>query len=162
MRQGKVRYIGTSTHPAWAVMNSIMVSEMKGYARIVCEQPPYNLLDRRLENELLPMCREHGLGVITWSPMAMGVLAGRYTDAAALPEDSRAALRGGFYADRITRRGIETGIEFSKIARRLGPERRATGGRLGEGAARRDGAADRTENRRATGGVPHRHRDGAR
>ena len=120
VRQGKVRYIGTSTHPAWAVMNSIMVSELKGYARIVCEQPPYNLLDRRIENELLPMCKEHGLGVITWSPMAMGVLAGRYTDAAALPEDSRAVLRGGFYADRITRRGIETGVEFSKIAKRLG------------------------------------------
>ena len=120
VRQGKVRYIGTSTHPAWAVMNAIMVSELKGYARIVCEQPPYNLLDRRIENELLPMCRKHGLGVITWSPMAMGVLAGRYTDASNLPEDSRAVLRGGYYADRITRRGIETGIEFARIAQRLG------------------------------------------
>lgn len=120
VRQGKVRYIGTSTHPAWAVMNAIMVSEMKGYARIVCEQPPYNLLDRRIENELLPMCKEHGLGVITWSPMAMGVLAGRYTDSASLPEDSRAVLRGGFYADRVTRRGIEIGVEFAKIAQRLG------------------------------------------
>ncbi len=120
VRQGKVRYIGTSTHPAWAVMNAIMVSEMKGYARIVSEQPPYNLLDRRIENELLPMCREHGLGVITWSPMAMGVLAGRYTDASAFPEDSRAVLRGGFYADRVTRAGIEVGIEFAKIAQGLG------------------------------------------
>ena len=73
-----------------------------------------------IENELLPMCKEHGLGVVTWSPMAMGVLAGRYKDASSLPEDSRAVLRGGFYADRITRRGIETGIEFSKIAERLG------------------------------------------
>lgn len=120
VRQGKVRYVGTSTHPAWAVMNAIMVSEMKGYARIVSEQPPYNLLDRRIENELLPMCREHGLGVITWSPMAMGVLAGRYTDASDFPEDSRAVLRGGFYADRVTRRGIEVGIEFAKIAESLG------------------------------------------
>ncbi|MDE0065066.1 MAG: aldo/keto reductase [Gammaproteobacteria bacterium] len=120
VRQGKVRYIGTSTHPAWAVMNAIMVSEMKGYARMVSEQPPYNLLDRRIENELLPMCREHGLGVITWSPMAMGVLAGRYTDASEFPEDSRAVLRGGFYADRVTRAGIEVGIEFAKIAQGLG------------------------------------------
>ena len=120
VRQGKVRYIGTSTHPAWAVMNAIMVSEMKGYARIVSEQPPYNLLDRRIENELLPMCREHGLGVITWSPMAMGVLAGRYTDASEFPKDSRAVLRGGFYADRVTRAGIEVGIEFAKIAEGLG------------------------------------------
>ena len=120
VRQGKVRYIGTSTHPAWAVMNAIMVSELKGYARIISEQPPYNLLDRRIENELLPMCKAHGLGVITWSPMAMGVLAGRYTDADDFPQDSRAVLRGGFYADRVTRRGIEVGIEFAKIAEGLG------------------------------------------
>ena len=87
-----------------------MISELKGYARIVCEQPPYNLLDRRIENELLPMCEEHGVGVITWSPMAMGVLAGRYDDPDNPPKDSRAVLRGGFYADRVTRRGIEIGI----------------------------------------------------
>lgn len=120
VRQGKVRYIGSSTHPAWAVMNAIMVSELKGYARIVCEQPPYNLLDRRIENELLPLCRTHGVGVIAWSPMAMGVLAGRYRDADQLPEDSRAALRGGFYADRVTRRGIAVGAEFAKLAQRIG------------------------------------------
>ena len=97
-----------------------MVSELKGYARIVCEQPPYNLLDRRIENELLPMCEAHGVGVITWSPMAMGVLAGRYDDADNYPDDSRAILRGGFYADRVTRRGIEVGIEFTKLAKRVG------------------------------------------
>ena len=110
VRQGKIRYIGCSTHPAWAVMNSIMVSEIKGYARIVSEQPPYNLLDRRIENELIPMCQAHGVGIITWSPMAMGVLAGRYTDPDKLPEDSRAVLRGGFYADRVTKQGIQVGI----------------------------------------------------
>ena len=118
--QGKVRYIGCSTHPAWAVMNAIMVSELKGYARIVSEQPPYNLLDRRIENELLPMCTAHGIGVITWSPMAMGVLAGRYADADHPPKDSRAVLRGGFYAERVTGRGIEVGAAFNKIARSIG------------------------------------------
>ena len=97
-----------------------MVSELKGYARYVSEQPPYNLLDRRIENELIPLCQRHGLGIISWAPMAMGVLAGRYTDADAYPEDSRANLRGGFYADRVTRRGIEVGIEFTKIAQQEG------------------------------------------
>ena len=101
-------------------MNAIMVSELKGYTRIVSEQPPYNLLDRRIENELLPMCQAHGVGVITWSPMAMGVLAGRYKDADKLPKDSRAALRGGFYVDRVTNRGIEVGVEFSKLAESVG------------------------------------------
>lgn len=120
VHQGKVRYIGCSTHPAWAVMEAILVSEMKGYARYVSEQPPYNLLDRRIENELIPMCQRYGVGIITWAPMAMGVLAGRYTDADKYPEGSRAALRGGFYADRVTKRGIEVGNEFSKIAKKAG------------------------------------------
>jgi aryl-alcohol dehydrogenase-like predicted oxidoreductase len=117
--QGKVRYIGCSTHPAWAVVESILISEMKNYVRFVSEQPPYNLLDRRIENELIPACEKYGVGIITWAPMAMGVLAGRYTDPNKFPEGSRAALRGGFYADRVTKRGIEVGIEFSKIAKRI-------------------------------------------
>jgi aryl-alcohol dehydrogenase-like predicted oxidoreductase len=120
VRQGKVRYIGCSTFPAWAVMESILISEMKGYTRFVSEQPPYNLLDRRIENELIPLCRRYGVGVITWAPMAMGVLAGRYTDEKKYPQGSRAALRGGFYADRVTKRGIEVGNEFSKLAKRIG------------------------------------------
>ena len=81
VRQGKVRYIGSSTAPAWKVMEALMVSELKGYARFVSEQPPYNLLDRRIENELVPMCQAHGLGILPWSPLAMGILAGRYADA---------------------------------------------------------------------------------
>jgi len=115
--QGKVRYIGCSTHPAWAVMEAILISEMKGYVRFVSEQPPYNLLDRRIENELIPLCEKYGVAVITWAPMAMGVLAGRYNDPNKFPEGSRAALRGGFYADRVTKKGIEIGIEFTKIAK---------------------------------------------
>ena len=105
VRQGKVRYIGCSTHPAWKVMEAIMVSELKGYARFVCEQPPYNLLDRRIENELVPMCGAYGLGLITWSPLAQGVLAGRYSSATDLPADSRGALRGGIYSERINAGG---------------------------------------------------------
>jgi aryl-alcohol dehydrogenase-like predicted oxidoreductase len=120
VRQGKVRYVGTSTHPAWAVMESIMVSELKGTVRFISEQPPYNLLDRRIENELVPLCQKHGLGVITWAPMAHGVLAGRYSDAASLPEGSRGALRGSFYADRITPRGVEVGRKFASLAEQAG------------------------------------------
>jgi aryl-alcohol dehydrogenase-like predicted oxidoreductase len=120
VRQGKVRYVGTSTHPAWAVMESIMVSELKGTVRFISEQPPYNLLDRRIENELVPLCQKHGLGVLTWAPMAHGVLAGRYSDADSLPEGSRGALRGSFYADRITPRGVEVGRKFSSLAEQAG------------------------------------------
>jgi aryl-alcohol dehydrogenase-like predicted oxidoreductase len=120
VHQGKVRYSGCSTHAPWTVMEALMVSELKGYARFVSEQPPYNLLDRRIENELVPLAQKHGLGLITWAPMAMGVLAGRYTSATEFPENSRAALRGGFYADRVTKRGIEVGIKFTKLAEEIG------------------------------------------
>jgi len=120
VRQGKVRHIGTSTHPSWMVMESIMCSELKGYSRVVFEQPPYNLLDRRIENELIPMCQKQGIGLITWAPMAMGVLAARYKNFNDYPKNSRASLRGGFYADRVTKKGIEVGIIFSKLAEQIG------------------------------------------
>jgi aryl-alcohol dehydrogenase-like predicted oxidoreductase len=116
VRQGKVRYVGCSTHPAWRVMEALMVSELRGHVRYVSEQPPYNLLDRRIENELVPLCQAHGLAIIPWSPLAQGVLAGRYADAAQVPPDSRAALRGGIYAERVTARGVEVGRQFVALA----------------------------------------------
>ena len=119
VRWGQVRYVGCSTHPAWKVQEALMVSEMKGYARFVSEQSPYNLLDRRIENELIPMCQANGLGILAWSPMAMGLLAGRYTSLD-FPKNSRAALRGGIYADRVTPRGIEVGRRFVELAKDRG------------------------------------------
>ena len=98
VRQGKVLYIGSTTHPTWQIMEAIMVSELKGYARFVTEQPPYNLLDRRVEKELDPMCQRYGLGIVPWSPLAMGILAGRYLEDEDYPSGSRAALRGGIYS----------------------------------------------------------------
>lgn len=120
VRQGKVRYIGSSTAPAWKVMEALMVSELKGYVRFVSEQPPYNLLDRRIENELVPMCQAHGLSILPWTPLAMGVLAGRYADASAFPTGSRASLRGGIYAERVTSRGVEIGNQFVQLANEHG------------------------------------------
>jgi len=120
VRQGKVLYVGGTTSPAWKVMEAILTSEMRGLARFVSEQSPYNLLDRRIENELVPMCREHGLGILHWGVMGMGVLAGRYPDGRQYPRDSRAALRGGIYAERVTPKGVEVGRSFSEIARGAG------------------------------------------
>ena len=120
VQRGLVRYVGCSTHPAWKVMEALMVSELKGFVRYESEQPPYNLLDRRIENELVPMCEAHGLSIFPWSPMGMGVLAGRYDDASAPPSDSRAALRGGIYAQRVTERGIAVGRSFSALAQGMG------------------------------------------
>ena len=120
VRQGKIRYAGCSTHPAWQVMEALMVSEKYGYTRYILEQPPYNLLDRRIENELVPLCKAHGLGILAWTPMAMGVLLGRYSSAEDYPADSRAALRGGIYAERVTEKGIAVGSRFVQLAEENG------------------------------------------
>jgi len=119
-RAGKVRHIGSTTAPAWHLVESVMTSREHGFATIVSEQSPYNLLDRRIENELIPACQRHGLAVLTWSPLAMGMLAGRYADAAAPPPDSRSVLRGGIYAERVTARGVEVGNRFAALARAAG------------------------------------------
>lgn len=120
VRQGKVRYIGTSTHPAWKVMEGLMVSEKKNLARFISEQPPYNLLDRRIENELAPLCDAYGIGIIPYAAMAQGVLAGRYSSATDVPADSRAARKGGLYQGRVNERGIEVGRKLAGIAEAAG------------------------------------------
>ena len=121
VRAGKVRYIGCSTHPAWMVMEALAASERRGFARYVSEQPPYNLLDRRIENELVPLSERYGLAILPWAPLAQGVLAGRYASAEQLPEDSRAARKPrSIYSDRITPRGLEAGARFVAVARQFG------------------------------------------
>ena len=120
IRAGKVRYIGCSTHPAWAVMESIMVSKLNGYAQYIVEESPYNLLDRRIENELIPMCQKYGLGILAWGPIGMGVLAGRYAVAKKYPKGSKADLIGSYYKERVNERGIQVGVEFAKLAKESG------------------------------------------
>lgn len=88
---GKVRYIGTSSYAAWQIMESLWVSKEYHLNRFICEQPAYNLLDRRLERELLPMAQTYGLAVIPWSPTAGGFLTGKYAPDEAPPADSRFA-----------------------------------------------------------------------
>lgn len=118
--QGKVRYVGSTTAPAWHVVESVMTSAQHGLVRIVSEQSPYNLLDRRIENELVPACVRHGLGLLVWSPMAMGMLAGRYAEGRPAPLDSRFAQRGGIYAERVTPAGVAAGNRFVTLAREHG------------------------------------------
>jgi aryl-alcohol dehydrogenase-like predicted oxidoreductase len=121
VRAGKVRYIGCSTHPAWMVMEALAVSERCNLARYVSEQPPYNLLDRRIENELIPLAQRYNLAIIPWAPLAQGVLAGRYKTTVDFPADSRAARQpGSIYAQRVTPVGIEAGQRFSALAAQAG------------------------------------------
>ena len=87
VRDGKVRYIGASNHVAWRLRDALWTSEMHGLTRYECLQPLYNLIERGLDAELLPLCRAKGVGVITWSPMAGDWLTGKYRGE--VPEDAR-------------------------------------------------------------------------
>jgi aryl-alcohol dehydrogenase-like predicted oxidoreductase len=89
MRAGKVRYLGASNFTASQLMRAIMLSDRHGWARFDCLQPEYSLLVRSTEWELLPLCREQGIGVIPWSPLAGGWLTGKYRRNQPPPPDSR-------------------------------------------------------------------------
>lgn len=89
IRGGKVRYIGSSTFAAWQVVESLWASKELGLNRFICEQPPYHLLDRSIERELVPMALTYGTALIPWSPMAGGFLTGKYRRGAARPANGR-------------------------------------------------------------------------
>jgi aryl-alcohol dehydrogenase-like predicted oxidoreductase len=76
--QGKVRYVGSSTYPAPQIVRAQWVARERGLQRYVCEQPPYSLLARGIEADVLPTCLELGMGTIVWSPLAGGWLSGRW------------------------------------------------------------------------------------
>jgi 1-deoxyxylulose-5-phosphate synthase len=119
VQAGKVRHVGCSTHPAWMVMEALAVAARDGRPAYATEQPPYNLLDRRVENELLPLCRAHGLGVLPWSPLGAGILSNRYADADRVPDNSRAARRPQLRA-RVTPAAIEVGRQLAGLAAERG------------------------------------------
>jgi aryl-alcohol dehydrogenase-like predicted oxidoreductase len=90
VHQGKVRYIGSSTFPPSRVVEAQWVARERGRERFVTEQPPYSLLVRGVEADLLPTCRRYGMGVIPWSPLAGGWLSGRWRKGQEPPESMRA------------------------------------------------------------------------
>ncbi|MFW6133256.1 MAG: aldo/keto reductase [Planctomycetota bacterium] len=108
VRAGKVRYVGTSTFAAWQVVEALWVSKELGLNRFVTEQPPYHLLDRRIERELVPMARTFGIGLIPWSPLAGGVLTGKYKRGQEPPAGARI---------RKNRRGELTEAAFDVVER---------------------------------------------
>jgi aryl-alcohol dehydrogenase-like predicted oxidoreductase len=123
VRAGKVRYIGSSTFPAWMVMEGLAVSERYNLVRFVSEQPPYNLLDRRVENELVPLCQKYGIAILPWSPLGGGILAGRYNTNGSrnhFPEGSRAQRSGAMFQDRVTERALDVAQQVSELAHERG------------------------------------------
>jgi 1-deoxyxylulose-5-phosphate synthase len=89
VRTGKVRYVGCSNFPAWRLADALGVSKLHDWERIVCVQPRYNILFRMIEEELLPLCQEHGVGVIVYNPLGAGMLTGRYVEQQAAETGTR-------------------------------------------------------------------------
>ncbi|MDA0748354.1 MAG: aldo/keto reductase [bacterium] len=115
VRQGKVRYIGMSNYYAWQVCETLWISDKKNLASVACVQPLYNIVNRDAEVELFPLCKEHGIGAMVYSPLARGVLAGKYLPGKPLPEGSRGA--------RGDRRMLQTELreESFEVAQKLKP-----------------------------------------
>jgi aryl-alcohol dehydrogenase-like predicted oxidoreductase len=90
MRAGKVRAIGSSTFPVSEIVEAQWVAERRGLARFRTEQPPYSILDRSIEREVLPACARYGMGVMVWSPLSKGMLTGRYRKGQPMPDSLRA------------------------------------------------------------------------
>ena len=89
MRAGKVRAIGSSTFPASEIVEAQWLAERRGLARLRTEQPPYSILNRSIEREVLPTCLQYGMGTLVWSPLAMGMLTGRYRKGQQQPDSAR-------------------------------------------------------------------------
>ena len=120
VRAGKVRYLGTSTYAAWQVMESLWVSKELGLNRFVCEQPPYHLLDRRIERELVPFAQTYGLALIPWSPLAGGFLTGKYKRGQPPPEGVRYKGEGGWGAGHFTAAAFDVVEALEEMAKGKG------------------------------------------
>jgi len=90
IRAGKICYAGSSTFPPSQIVEAQWTAERRGRERFVCEQPPYSILVRGIETEVLPVCQRYGMGVIAWSPLAGGWLSGRYRKGQDIPASTRA------------------------------------------------------------------------
>jgi aryl-alcohol dehydrogenase-like predicted oxidoreductase len=129
VRQGKVRYLGSSTFPASQLVEAQWVARDRHLNRFVCEQPPYSLLVRGIENDVLPTCERHDIAVIPWSPLAGGWLSGKWRKGQPTPQSNRAQRVPGRYdmslpgnqkkleaADALAVLAEEAGMSLVKLA----------------------------------------------
>lgn len=122
VRSGKIRYFGSSTFPAYQMVQAQWVAERRGRERFVTEQPPYSILVRAVESDVLPVAQEYGLGVLPWSPLAGGWLTGKYRKGIDLPRTSRAQRVPQRYDMSIpgNQRKLEAAESLAKVAESAG------------------------------------------
>jgi aryl-alcohol dehydrogenase-like predicted oxidoreductase len=123
-RSGKVRYVGCSNFEAWRLCKALWTSDRLNLVRFESVQPPYSLLAREIERELLPLCSEEDLGVVTYSPLAGGLLTGKYRADQPPPEDTRFGLKpptGPLFRQRYWQDSLFEAVErVKKVARDCG------------------------------------------
>lgn len=122
VRQGKVHYVGVSEWTAEQIESALQIADDMGFDRLVSNQPEYSLLWRVIEAEVVPLCEREGIGQIVWSPLAQGVLTGKYRPGEPPPAGSRAttANGSGFISDLLTDEVLEPVQEFAALARSAG------------------------------------------
>jgi aryl-alcohol dehydrogenase-like predicted oxidoreductase len=123
VRAGKVLYVGISDTPAWQVSRLQAIAELRGWAPLVAMQVPYNLTERTVEREFMPMAQTMGLGVLPWSPLAGGVLSGKYRrddlqrDKNSKTMDSRKAIY--LATGRLTERALDIAEVVIEVGKEL-------------------------------------------
>jgi len=116
MRDGKVRAIGASTFPASDIVEAQWAAERRGLARFRTEQPPYSILNRSIEREVLPTCQRYGMGVMAWSPLAKGMLTGKYRKGQEQPDSLRARFMPKAMSDEGSLSAVEELIPLAESA----------------------------------------------
>ena len=102
VKAGKVRYIGCSNFASWELCEALWISKMADISSFISVQPKYNLLDRHIEEELVPCCQAYGVSVIPWFPLAAGFLTGKYKRGEAPPDGTRFSSNPDFYGRMVT------------------------------------------------------------
>lgn len=119
VRQGKVLYIGCSNFAAWQLAKSLWKSDKLGLARFESLQPRYNLIDRAIETELLPLCLDQQIGVMVYSPLAGGILTGKYRQGEPFPPGTRGAESELFRRIRALPHNLERGQKLAGMLKEL-------------------------------------------
>ena len=120
VRTGKVRYIGASNYAAWQIMKALAISDAHGWERFVTLQPLYNLMNRELELEHVPLCLDQKLGILPWSPLAAGFLTGKYRKGAKGPEGARRAMTDDNFLKFDEEKGYEVVAALEEIGKAHG------------------------------------------
>ena len=120
VRVGKVRYIGCSNFPAWQLCEALWTSKQHNLASFIVLQSRYNLIDRRIEPEVVPCCQAHGVGFVPWGPLASGFLAGEYHRNEKIPRGARLAKPAPIYSDILTDANFDKLAKLEAFAREHG------------------------------------------